>query len=142
MKQVSRDVEAVETDPEEVTDDMMEEAYFRYCSGNTRRGEILGILRKMFEMFDFNVVCWQVHPSKVHCNEKPRGKEEGRGGLQEPDSSGILCYRGVEDGGPEKEPGGGHDSEPDRHEEVPGPGGSEDRALGSGSDWILCELSS
>ena len=29
MKQVSRDVEALETDPEEVTDEMIETAYFR-----------------------------------------------------------------------------------------------------------------
>ena len=33
MKQVSRDVEALETDPDEVTDEMLETAYFRYCDG-------------------------------------------------------------------------------------------------------------
>lgn len=30
IKQVGRDVEALETDPEEVTEEMMETAYFRY----------------------------------------------------------------------------------------------------------------
>ena len=42
MKQVSRDVEALEIDPEEVTDEMMEIAYFRYCSWG--KLEVLGIL--------------------------------------------------------------------------------------------------
>ena len=32
MKQVSRDVEALESDPEDVTDEMMETAYVRYWS--------------------------------------------------------------------------------------------------------------
>ena len=50
MKQVSRDVEALETDPEDVTDEMMEAAYFRYCSGENRKWEIL-------ENLYFNVLC-------------------------------------------------------------------------------------
>ena len=85
-------------------------------------------------MLNFNVLRCQVHPSQVHCNEKQRGKEEGRGGLQEPDSSGILCYRAVEDGGPEEESGGGDGGESQCHEEVLVNGGSEDDACGSGTD--------
>ena len=47
MKQVSRDVEALETDPEDVTDEMMETAYFRLAESVDICGELLGFYWKI-----------------------------------------------------------------------------------------------